>query len=91
MMQSSSKWKVENGRVEPIGVLVGVEPWKYPYHQLVRFVGPIFALGNRILMKHASGVPQCALAFEKILKDAGAPDGATQISSCPGSSRYSHR
>jgi len=61
---------------EPIGVLVGIEPWNYPYYQLVRFVGPSFALGNTILMKHASGVPQCALAFEKILKDAGAPDGA---------------
>jgi len=61
---------------EPIGVLVGVEPWNYPYYQLVRFVGPSFALGNTILMKHASGVPQCVLAFEKILTDAGAPDGA---------------
>jgi succinate-semialdehyde dehydrogenase / glutarate-semialdehyde dehydrogenase len=61
---------------EPIGVLVGVEPWNYPYYQLVRFVGPNIALGNTILMKHAPGVPQCALAFEKILIDAGAPDGA---------------
>ncbi|MGC1362475.1 MAG: aldehyde dehydrogenase family protein, partial [Silvibacterium sp.] len=61
---------------EPIGVLVGVEPWNYPYYQLVRFVGPSFALGNTILMKHASSVPQCALAFEKVLMDAGAPEGA---------------
>jgi succinate-semialdehyde dehydrogenase/glutarate-semialdehyde dehydrogenase len=61
---------------EPIGVLVGVEPWNYPYYQLVRFVGPNIALGNTILMKHAPGVPQCALAFEKILIDAGAPDGS---------------
>jgi succinate-semialdehyde dehydrogenase/glutarate-semialdehyde dehydrogenase len=61
---------------QPIGVLVGVEPWNYPYYQLVRFVGPSFALGNTILMKHASGVPQCALAFEKLLTDAGAPKGA---------------
>jgi succinate-semialdehyde dehydrogenase / glutarate-semialdehyde dehydrogenase len=61
---------------EPIGVLVGVEPWNYPYYQLVRFVGPSFALGNTILLKHAPGVPQCALAFEKLLIDAGAPDGA---------------
>jgi succinate-semialdehyde dehydrogenase/glutarate-semialdehyde dehydrogenase len=62
--------------MEPIGVLVGVEPWNYPYYQLVRFVGPSFALGNTILMKHASGVPQCALAFEKVMTDAGAPTGA---------------
>jgi succinate-semialdehyde dehydrogenase/glutarate-semialdehyde dehydrogenase len=61
---------------EPIGVLVGVEPWNYPFYQLVRFVGPSFALGNTILMKHASSVPQCALAFERIMTDAGAPDGA---------------
>ncbi len=61
---------------EPIGVLVGVEPWNYPYYQLVRFVGPNFALGNTILMKHAPGVPQCALAFERVLIDAGAPEGA---------------
>ena len=61
---------------EPIGVLVGVEPWNYPYYQLVRFVGPNFALGNTILMKHASSVPQCALAFEQVLTDAGAPEGA---------------
>ena len=61
---------------EPIGVLIGIEPWNYPYYQLVRFVGPSFALGNTILMKHASGVPQCALAFEKVMSDAGAPDGA---------------
>lgn len=61
---------------EPIGVLVGVEPWNYPYYQLVRFVAPNIALGNTILMKHAPGVPQCALAFEQILIDAGAPDGA---------------
>jgi len=61
---------------EPIGVLVGIEPWNYPFYQLVRFVGPSFALGNTILMKHASSVPQCALAFEAIMKDAGAPEGA---------------
>ena len=61
---------------EPIGVLVGVEPWNYPYYQLVRFVAPNYALGNPILMKHASSVPQCALAFEKVMTDAGAPAGA---------------
>lgn len=61
---------------EPIGVLIGVEPWNYPYYQLVRFVGPNIAAGNPILMKHAPGVPQCALAFERVMTDAGAPDGA---------------
>jgi succinate-semialdehyde dehydrogenase/glutarate-semialdehyde dehydrogenase len=61
---------------EPIGVLVGVEPWNYPYYQLVRFVAPSMAVGNTILMKHAPGVPQCALAFEQVIRDAGAPDGS---------------
>ncbi len=61
---------------EPIGVLVGIEPWNFPYYQLTRFVGPNFAAGNTLLMKHAPGVPQCALAFEQIMVDAGAPDGA---------------
>ncbi|ACO34664.1 MULTISPECIES: NAD-dependent succinate-semialdehyde dehydrogenase [Acidobacterium] len=62
--------------LEPIGVLIGVEPWNYPFYQLVRFVGPNIAAGNTILMKHAPGVPQCAVAFEKVMQDAGAPDGA---------------
>ena len=61
---------------EPIGVLVGIEPWNFPYYQLTRFVGPNIAAGNTILMKHAPGVPQCAVAFEQIMIDAGAPDGA---------------
>jgi succinate-semialdehyde dehydrogenase/glutarate-semialdehyde dehydrogenase len=61
---------------EPIGVVIGIEPWNFPYYQLARFVGPNYAAGNTILMKHAPGVPQCALAFEKIMSDAGAPDGA---------------
>jgi succinate-semialdehyde dehydrogenase/glutarate-semialdehyde dehydrogenase len=61
---------------EPMGVLVGIEPWNFPYYQLARFVGPNLAAGNPILMKHAPGVPQCALAFEKLIQDAGAPDGA---------------
>lgn len=61
---------------EPVGVLVGIQPWNFPYYQLARIVGPNLAAGNTILMKHAPGVPQCALAFEKLFIDAGAPDGA---------------
>ena len=61
---------------EPIGVLVAIEPWNFPYYQLTRVVGPNIAVGNTILMKHAPGVPQCALAFEQIMNDAGAPNGA---------------
>jgi succinate-semialdehyde dehydrogenase / glutarate-semialdehyde dehydrogenase len=59
----------------PLGVLLSIQPWNYPYYQLSRFVGPHLMSGNVILLKHASGVPQCALAFERILKEAGLPDG----------------
>ena len=60
---------------EPIGVLFGVEPWNFPYYQLVRFAAPNLAAGNVLLVKHASIVPQCALAFEKALRDGGVPEG----------------
>ena len=63
---------VEN---EPIGIVFAVEPWNFPYYQLARVVGPSLMLGNVMLVKHASNVPQCALAFESVLKEAGAPDG----------------
>jgi succinate-semialdehyde dehydrogenase/glutarate-semialdehyde dehydrogenase len=60
----------------PIGVLIGIQPWNYPYYQLARFAAPNLMSGNTILLKHAPGVPQCALAFERILKEAGLPIGA---------------
>lgn len=60
----------------PIGVLFGVEPWNYPYYQIARFAAPNLMAGNVVMVKHASSVPQCALAFERLLHDAGAPDGA---------------
>ncbi len=59
----------------PLGVLVGVQPWNYPYYQLARFAAPHLASGNVMLVKHAPGVPQCALAFEQLFVEAGAPDG----------------
>ena len=59
----------------PLGVLFGVEPWNFPYYQLVRFAAPNLMAGNVVLIKHASSVPQCALAFEGLLSDAGAPPG----------------
>ena len=60
----------------PVGVLLGVEPWNYPYYQIARFAAPNLMAGNVVMVKHASTVPQCALAFEQLLHDAGAPAGA---------------
>ncbi|HDR3017806.1 NAD-dependent succinate-semialdehyde dehydrogenase [Pseudomonas aeruginosa] len=61
---------------EPIGVLVGIEPWNFPYYQLARVAGPQLVAGNVVLMKHAPSVPQCALAFARLFEQAGAPAGA---------------
>jgi len=60
----------------PVGVLFGVEPWNYPYYQIARFAAPNLMAGNVVMVKHASSVPQCALAFEKLMNEAGAPEGA---------------
>ena len=59
----------------PIGVLLSIQPWNYPYYQLARFVGPHLMSGNVMLLKHAPGVPQCAVAFDQLLQDAGFPRG----------------
>ena len=59
----------------PIGVLFCVEPWNFPYYQLARVAGPQLMAGNTLVVKHAGNVPQCAVAFEKLLLDAGAPVG----------------
>ena len=60
----------------PLGVLIGVQPWNYPYYQLSRFAAPQLMAGNVLLVKHSSSVPQCALAFEQLFTDAGSPAGA---------------
>jgi succinate-semialdehyde dehydrogenase/glutarate-semialdehyde dehydrogenase len=60
----------------PLGVLFGVQPWNFPYYQLARFAAPSLMAGNVLMIKHASNVPQCALAFEKLWAEAGAPAGA---------------
>jgi succinate-semialdehyde dehydrogenase/glutarate-semialdehyde dehydrogenase len=59
----------------PIGVIFGVEPWNFPYYQLARVAGPHLMAGNTLVIKHAGCVPQCAIAFEKLFLDAGAPPG----------------
>jgi succinate-semialdehyde dehydrogenase/glutarate-semialdehyde dehydrogenase len=63
-------------RSEPIGALLGVMPWNYPYYQVARFAAPNLLLGNTILLKHASNCPQAALVQEEIFREAGLPEGA---------------
>lgn len=61
---------------EPLGVLLAVEPWNFPYYQIARIIAPQLSAGNTILLKHASNVPQCAQVFEKLMLEAGLPNGA---------------
>ncbi|MHB9841688.1 NAD-dependent succinate-semialdehyde dehydrogenase [Paraburkholderia terrae] len=60
---------------EPIGVILAIEPWNFPYYQLARVAAPQLIAGNVVLMKHAENVPQCALAFARLFEEAGAPEG----------------
>lgn len=62
-------------RHSSIGVLLGVQPWNFPFYQVARFAAPNIMIGNTILIKHASNVPQCAIAIEQIFLEAGAPLG----------------
>jgi len=59
----------------PIGVIFCIEPWNFPFYQLARIAGPHLMAGNVVVVKHSSNVPQCAIAFEKLWVDAGAPAG----------------
>jgi succinate-semialdehyde dehydrogenase / glutarate-semialdehyde dehydrogenase len=70
---SSGEAEVESS---PFGVLFGVQPWNFPYYQLARFAAPNLMAGNVVMVKHAGCVPQCAIAFEKLWMEAGAPVGA---------------
>jgi succinate-semialdehyde dehydrogenase/glutarate-semialdehyde dehydrogenase len=63
---------------DPLGVILMVEPWNFPFYQIIRVAAPQLSAGNTLVMKHASNVPQCAAAFEQVFKDAGAPDGVFQ-------------
>ena len=63
-------------RSEPLGALLGVMPWNYPYYQVARFVAPNLVLGNTVILKHAPNCPESAQAIEDIMRAAGLPAGA---------------
>ncbi|MFH7017336.1 NAD-dependent succinate-semialdehyde dehydrogenase [Flavobacterium sp. FlaQc-47] len=69
---------------EPLGVLLSVQPWNFPFYQITRSAAPNIMAGNTMLFKHASNVPQCAQLMEDIFLEAGAPEGVYQNLFIPG-------
>jgi succinate-semialdehyde dehydrogenase/glutarate-semialdehyde dehydrogenase len=63
---------------DPLGVLLAVEPWNFPYYQVARIIAPQLSAGNTMLLKHAGIVPQSAAACEKLMLEAGLPEGVCQ-------------